>query len=94
MYLPTIEIRQLHTSPNEKGCVLVDVLGRRKPDRVAANVNRVCRLIHTDPIDAHGRREGEVLEVDEAEVLGHAEVQDEVLSALISFIVSRRTWAQ
>ena len=58
---------------------LLDVRLGREVGRVAADVGRVRVLVHTHPVDAHLRGEGEVLIVDEAELLRDTEVNEDVL---------------
>lgn len=64
-----------------RGHALVDVRRGGEVLRVAADVDGVWLLVDADPVDAHRRGEREMLDVDEAEVLGHAQVHDDVLRA-------------
>lgn len=61
--------------------LLVDVCGGWEVHRVAADVLLVRVLVYTDIINLHGGGEGQMVEVDEAEVSRHAQVGNEVLVA-------------
>ena len=61
--------------------VLVDVCRRGEGGRVATNVDGIWILVHSNIVDAQRGWEAEMIEVDRAEVLGHAQVRDEVLQS-------------
>ena len=69
-----------------------DVLCRRKVNRIAADIYRIRILIHTDPVNLHHSRERQMLKVDETEVLGKPQVDDEVLSvrSLVKYVFYNR----
>jgi hypothetical protein len=46
---------------------------------VAADVDRVRGLVDPDPVDEHRCRERQVVDVNKPEILGHAQVDDDVL---------------
>lgn len=58
---------------------LVDISRGGEVVRITANVDLVGVLVDSDVVDLHGRRENEMLKIDETEVPGHAQVDDEVL---------------
>ena len=67
--------------------LLLDILRRWEVGGIAADIYSIWVLVHTNPINLHDRRENNVLKIDETEVRGHAQVNEDVLSG----VVSRRT---
>ena len=59
--------------------LLVNVGGSGEAFRVAANVLAIWVLVHADIVDLHRRGECEMVIIDEAEILRHSQVGDEVL---------------
>ena len=59
--------------------LLVDIRGGREVLGITANVEVVRVLVDTNPIYAHSRREGQVLEIDITEVPRHSQVNNDIL---------------
>jgi len=57
----------------------VDVRLGGELGRVARVIDRIRPLIHSNPVDSHSHREGQVFEINKTEVTGHSQVNDEVL---------------
>jgi hypothetical protein len=57
----------------------IDVLGRREILRIAPNIARVRRLVHSYIVDSQMSWEREVVEVYNPEVGRHPQVNDDVL---------------
>ena len=63
----------------ERGHSLVDVRRGGEVGRVAANVLLARGLVYADVVNPQMRGEGQIREIDGAEVLRHAQVGDEIL---------------
>ena len=59
--------------------ILLDVCSGREVLGITANVEVVRVLVDTNPIYAHSRGEGQVLEIDITEVPRHSQVNNDVL---------------
>lgn len=59
--------------------ILSDIRLRWELVRVASNVDRVLRLVHSHVVDAHCRWENEMVQVDRTEVGGHAQIGNDIL---------------
>lgn len=70
----------------EKENILIDVRLCWEVFRITTDVDRIFGLIHSDPVYSHCSREGEVFEVHNAKVLGHAEIHDQVLREWVKMI--------
>ena len=68
-----------HLVQSTEDNLLVDVSCRREVRRVAADVDVVRVLVDANPVDFHLSWEGEMVEIDEAEVRRHSQVGDDVL---------------
>ena len=70
----------------------LDVSFGRERVRITANVDVVRVLIYADPVDTHRRGEHKIVVVDETEVLGKPQVDDEVLSvrSLVKYVFYNR----
>lgn len=59
--------------------LLIDVCLSREVLGITADVDVIGVLVDTDVVDLHSCRESQVLKIDESEVPGHPQVDDEVL---------------
>jgi len=60
----------------------VDVRSSGKIFRVATDVDRILGLIDANPVDAHRRGEGDVIQVDPAKVEGESKVGYDILVSI------------
>ena len=74
--------------------MLVDVRRRREIGWVAPDVARARGLVHADVIHTHVHREGYVCQVDGPEVVGHAQICDQVLRCMRSAFPQRKNSAR
>lgn len=62
-----------------EGSLLVDIRCRGEIVRIATPILVARVLVYTNIVHAHSRREWQMVDIDETEVLRHSQVHDEVL---------------
>ena len=78
MYLHNVSVSKVSLD-NMHHNILVDIRCRGEVRRITTNVDVIRILVNTDPIHAHCGRELQVVVVDGTEVLGDAQVHQQIL---------------
>jgi hypothetical protein len=85
--ISTPPIHQYPTEPPKNTQIhsLINIRSRREPRRVASNINLILPLVHPNIVHIHVYREREVSKVDVTEIVGHAQVDYDVLYTFILY---------